>query len=295
MSGRPGWPADPDAPVLAPREEEALAQAVRPVGTRGRGATVAAVLIVLAFVVGLVRPWDFLGDGGGGTPGPVADASGLVVAPTPPPAASSSDAGAPGALPTGDGSTSPTCGYPQGWRSATVQVWGGRRARVWTAVDAAQARGPEDPAIPFNAIAGEDFTAIGWCAPVTGDERPPASAQGVLWQVGTDGLAHRVAFRRLEPPAPSSLGELWAPDTGSTPGPSDSPGVSPSASGASGAAPAWPLGGYVIELATPDGTWSRWLGLELRAVPGSTAGPTASPATSASPRASGSPVPRPSG
>lgn len=267
MTERPGGPVDPDAPFLAPREEEALAQAVRPVAGRRRGATIAAVLIVLAFVVGLVRPWDFLGDVAGPF-GPLPRASGAVAVGTAAPDGTG-DAGVPGPLGSGIGAgTAPTCGYPQAWRSAVIQRWSGRRARVWTAVDVGQARSADDPAIPFNVIAGDDFAAIGWCAPVSGDDRPPASARGRLYRIVEGGVAEELAYRRLEPPAPTSLGELWVPDTGA------------------GSTPlAWPPGRYVIELATPDGSWSRWLGLELRMAPVSPTGP---PVTR-------SPLPTPSG
>ena len=278
MTERPRGPVDPDSPVLAPREERALAEAVRPVAARGRGAPIAAVLIVLAFVVGLVRPWDFLGKAA--PPGQPAG-SGAVAAATPAPG-ETTDPGDQGPVPTGT-AKAPTCGYPMGWRSATLQRWGGQRARVWSAVEVVgRATGPGDPSIPFNVVAGDDFTAIGWCAPVAGDERPPAVVPGRLFGYGAAGAIAELPYRRLEPPAPSALGELWVPVV--------------AAPGASGTGPAWPAGRYVIELATPDGTWARWLGIELRAVPTAsdlvTGGPSSVPSSSrpASPAPSPSPA-----
>ena len=270
MTERPRGPVDPDSPVLAPREEQALEEAVRPVAARGRGATVATVLIVLAFVVGLVRPWDFLGGGDGPRP----TAPGAIAAATSPPA----DSAVPGVeapIPSGT-AAAPTCGYPMGWRSATLQRWAGQRARVWSAVDVVQATGPEDPSIPFNVVAGEDFTAIGWCAPVAGDERPPVGAQGGLYGIDAAGTAHELPHQRLEPPAPSALGELWIPGNAGSP---------PSA---------WAPGRYVIELATPDGSWARWLGLELRDAPAVATEPSATPSAVPGPSDQASRSPGPS-
>src|SRR4029077_9798899 len=124
------------------------------------------------------------------------------------------------------------------WRSATIQTWAGRRARIWTAVDVARGSGARDPAIDFQVVAGEDFTAIGWCAPVTGDERPPAGVTGRLFRVLDDGGVVEEPYARREPPAPSALGELWVPVDGPQ-APVDG----------------WPTGRYVITLSTADGTW----------------------------------------
>ena len=281
MTQRPGGPVDPDSPVLAPREEQALEEAVRPVASRGRGAIVAAVLVVLAFVVGLVRPWDLLG---GSSPADQPTGSGAIAEGTPGPG-DSTNPGDQGPTAT---AKPPTCGYPTDWRSATLQLWGGRRARVWSAVDVEpRATGPADPSIVLNVVAGDDFTAIGWCAPVAGDERPPNGVQGRLFGFGVDGAIADLPYRRLEPPAPSALGELWVPVV--------------AAPGSSGTSPAWSPGRYVIELATADGSWTRWLGIELRKVPQNgvpSGSPSAVPSGSPSPSGSAgtvSPAPSPSG
>jgi hypothetical protein len=266
MTERPGRQVDPDAASLAPHEEAALADAMRPVAIRGRGVTIAAILIVAAFAIGLLRPWDWLLPAGGSAAGGTRPVASVAVAPGPT-----------RTTPTGDGSSpeptgralAPTCGYPDSWRSATLQRWAGQRARVWTAVDVAPAPGPDDPAIPFQIVAGEDFRAIGWCAPVTGAERPPSTALAKLFRI-EEGVAVETLYIRLEPTAPTELGELWAP--------ADTP---------TGASAAWPYGRYVIELATPDGSWSRYLGMELR---GALEPATAPPPTQA-PVDVGSPVP----
>src|SRR4051794_31507089 len=110
MTERPGRPADPDAAVLAPREEAALAESVRPVGGRGRGASLAALLIVVAFVVGVVRPWDYLPTGGSGRSRPVPDGSFAAVGDT----SGVGDVGTdPDAAVSSGIAPAPTCGYPR--------------------------------------------------------------------------------------------------------------------------------------------------------------------------------------
>ncbi len=218
MTERPPRPSvDPDDATLAPGEQAALDESVRPVGARGRGATIAAVLIVLAFVVGLVRPWDWLAAAPGpGDQRPVASGATAARTGAPTDGAPGPDASDGTGLPA-DQRPAPTCGYPTSWRSATIQTWAGRRARVWTAVDVAPASDPADPAIDFQVVAGEDFTAIGWCAPVdrrrtAARRRRSAACSGSL----TTATAVELPYARLEPPASSALGELWVPAGRST-------------------------------------------------------------------------------
>jgi hypothetical protein len=276
MSERPGPTSERDDASLAPSEERALESSVRSLGSRGRGPGVAAALIVVAFLVGLVRPWDWLASPEGSAPGP--PGSSTSAGPAEDPAGSP---GAPGG-PDARGSASPevagsACGYPQGWRSATIQRWAGRPARVWSAVEVAEASGPADPSIPFQAVDGDDFRAIGWCAPVAGPDRPPQTARASLFLV-SGGVATEVRYDRLEPTGPDALGELWQPEARSD-----------------GTRPAWPDGRYVIRLATPTGAYERYLGLDLGAVR-RTPAPTRSPSPSASASAgpsSASPAPSP--
>ncbi len=202
-----------------------LEEAIRPVAKRGRGPTFTIALVVLAFVLGVVRPWDWLPNGGAASdarPGGEAAATGALVT-------GSGDAGGTGATPAGPTPTpapgsveaaAQVCAYPQGWRSATLQNYAGRRALVWTAVDAVSATGPLDPSIPFEGVAGDTFTAIGWCAPVDGPDRPPDGTTARLFRVA-DGRATPEPYVRLHPAAPNPLGELWGPvgSPAASPGP----------------------------------------------------------------------------
>jgi hypothetical protein len=116
---------------------------------------------------------------------------------------------------------------------------------VWSAADAVAAQGPLDPAIPFSTIASTTVTAFGWCAPVSGPERPPLAAVGTLFRLDASG-PRKLAFDRLEPAAPDALGELWVPVPQSV-----------------GRRPPWPPGRYVIRISAPGGTFERYLGIEV--------------------------------
>ncbi|HEY2887301.1 MAG TPA: hypothetical protein VGJ17_01690 [Candidatus Limnocylindrales bacterium] len=303
---------EPDPIDFEPQERAMLEEAVRPVARRGRGPTVTIALVVAAFAIGLVRPWDWLGGGAASQARPIGDqaaASGAIAAgvdgsatPAPVPTAS--------AAPGSDAAAAQTCAYPQGWRSATLQNYAGRRALVWTAVEAVQATSPLDPAIPFDGIAGDTFTAIGWCAPVDGPDRPPQGTAGRLYRI-ENGRAVPEPYVRLHPAAPNPLGELWGPvgrASAASPGPGASPtasapaaspvdgtGLLPDEAGTTG--PIWPPGHYVIELGDPADGWARWLGLDIRLSP-PVVDPASGPTESVGPAASDGPAPasaRPAG
>ena len=71
-----------------------------------------------------------------------------------------------------------------------------------TGLDSGRGRcrvGADDPAIPFRPIVSEKVTAIGWCAPVDGGERPPLAATATLFRV-TDGRRPTSRTPGLSPP-----------------------------------------------------------------------------------------------
>jgi hypothetical protein len=237
-------PDDLGPDVLAPREEARIESAVTALGRDGGpGPVIVAVLVVAAFMLGLFRPWDLFGtpapvpavttpglvDGRADDGRPVASASTGLVQRTAPP------------VPR----TAITCALPSQWRSSTIEDWTGRQARVWKAVEVVQASGPTDPAIPFEPIVSPTVTAIGWCAPVNGPDRPPQNLTASLFRI-RDGAAVQVVYDRLEPAEPDPLGELWVPLPRTV-----------------GNRPSWSLGRYVIELRSTSGGYVRYLGLEL--------------------------------
>lgn len=244
------------------RDESVTLPPTERLGRRGPGPVLVGALVVAAFLVGVVRPWDWLappGPGPGVTLTPTARGTGPVQTDSGSfPAAGGPAATSPRPAPRVD----PTCAYPSSWRLAAIQEWGGRPARVWSATEAVAASGPDDPSIPFSVIASTAVTAVGWCAPVIGDERPPLAAVGTLFRVDVDS-AREIPFDRLEPSAPDALGELWVPVPQSV-----------------GRRPPWPPGRYVIRLMAPGGSFERYLGIEVVRVvrdadPGAAPGPAA--------------------
>jgi hypothetical protein len=264
MTDRPGPVEDRESTVLSASEEAALAGSVRQIGGTGRGPLIAGVLIAVAFAVGLIRPWDFLL---GNDPGPQ---DGLPV----PSAAIAPDGSAVPA--SGDPAVRPpeaaswTCGYPDSWRSSTVQLWAKRVAWVKSAVPVVEASGPDDPAIPIEGINGDEFSAIGWCAPVEGPERPPHAATAELFRL-EGGTAVAVPYERLEPTSgPDALGELWQ-----------------TVAEADGTHAMWAPGTYVIRFATPTGAYIRYMGFEIEPAPEDE--PSGRPSSSPEPSPEGSP------
>jgi hypothetical protein len=234
---------------LAPHEERQVQESIRLVGRAGRGPVLVGALVVGAFLLGLIRPWDVLGPSTSDSAPP----RGAPTAGSDVPGASSvaGEITMPdGTVPTGQPSPPPpsralTCAFPMQWRSATIEDWNGRQARVWKAATVATGTGPDDPSIQFEAIVAATVTAIGWCAPVDGPERPPQAVRSTLYRI-RNGIAIPVAYDRLEPVESDALGELWVPKP---------QGV--------GNRPTWPMGRYVIELRSPTGAYVRYLGLEL--------------------------------
>lgn len=252
MSGDPSSRPRPDPDAqLAPRERAALERSVVRVGGRSRRALAVAALVGVAFLVGLARPWDWAAPGRPAPPPADREAPGLPAEGSLAPGPAQGTMGpAPGRAP-GIGPGLPggsTCAQPSGWRTATIQTWAGRRARVWTATRAVPATGPADPRIPFRRVVSDRVVALGWCAPVDGPERPPLAAVATLFLVGA-GTPAEVPYRRLEPSAPDVLGELWGVPRGSR-----TPAL---------LAAAWPPGRYVIRIATASGSYERYLGLEV--------------------------------
>lgn len=246
--GRAGL--DDTAPVV--REHD-----MRPVAGGGgsRFMVLALALAGIAIATTVVKPWEAVGPGVEGALGHAGShVDGTAYRPPETPLPDPTPDGASTSV-----STSPACASPQSWRTATIESWFGRMARVWSATEAGE-DAIDDPSLPFEPVIAERITAIGWCAPVLGPERPPVTAQGSLWRLGGEGM-EPVGFVRLEPDERNALGELWAPPPGGD-------GV-------------WPPGRYVIELRTPSGSWRRTIGIEvLTAHPDST--PFASPSAPAS-------------
>ena len=201
----------------------------------------------------ILKPWDPVGDDvADAPPGRPADAAGS------PRSASPIARPAPAAH---DDEVTDLCLRPLGWRIVATEIWVDRTARTWKAIDAVEASGPDDPAIPVVLVTGEAVPRLGWCAPVVGPDIPPVAARATIFALGTRRPVE-LTTRLLEPTEPASGGGIWAPPKAATcRRPSRTRG---------------PPGRYVIRIATPDRRFERWLGAEvLRPARERAAGPAA--------------------
>ena len=210
----------------------------------GRGLTLPAMVVAIALVLAIFKPW--------GTAQPQTSnepATGVAV--------TSEPSHAPAPTPESDVTTAARenermCASPSGWRLSTLQMWAGRTRpiRSWAVVEPVEASGPTDKRIPIIPVAADRITAIGYCAPESGSDLPPADARAELYSLDAAG-AHLLSGVRIEPRKETSMGILWAPNPrGGRRDPL--------------ARRSWPDGVYVIHISTPGGYFDRWLGGELR-------------------------------
>jgi len=140
------------------------------------------------------------------------------------------------------------CLEPSGWRVYSSERWGGQQVRSWTAmtpIDAAT--GPTDPRIPVVPVVSQAVLAMGFCAPISGPDKPPADATDHIFRLTAtivDGepitRAEVLAPIRVAPEErPSYLGAAYAPLAG----------------------PSWLDGVYVVHV-QGDG-FSRWFGIQV--------------------------------
>ena len=233
------------------------------------------VLLAVAFLIAVVQPW---------ADSPPTEL-GAVRSPAGSPSASRPGTGSPTTEPPtptpspdiGYAELVETCGFPSGWRFATLQSWIGRTDPIptWSAIDPAPAEDAADPSIPYVIAATDLVLAIGYCSPVD-DSRPPASVEVEIWAIPAGGPPLRVeGMERLVPPHANALGGLWLPTAA----------VTTTVDGATG----WAPGRYVIRLVGP--AYDRWLGVAIEDIsglrrspaPGGSPGPGGSTSPTASP------------
>ncbi|HEX5013375.1 MAG TPA: hypothetical protein VFV72_04375 [Candidatus Limnocylindrales bacterium] len=210
----------------------------RIVGARDgrRSAATTMALIGVLLIVAVVKPW---GDDGAG-PGSIGRAT-----PSPRPADGAPRTPAP---PDAADRLAEVCLNPSGWRIIATERWDDDAIRSWRAVEASTASNPLDPDISFTRVAAEAVPVVGYCAPISGPDRPPEDARGSVFSVA-DGTSSRLRVTRLAPIDDVAGGAAWL-------------GFGRGASGGA-ASPTWPLGRYAIRVGTSDGRYERWLGIEI--------------------------------
>ena len=163
-------------------------------------------------------------------------------------------------LPGGSPDASPADGTPR--PSASTGRPFLQATRMWLAIDpSSDAVGPLDPAIPAILVVLETLPALGYCAPTSGSDRPPAEVVVAAWSVEAGGVARPLALRRVATPdgADTSTEGLFAP-------------VGPGAGPTEG----WPPGRYVFQVRGASEPYQRWFAVEVRGW--SSGAPDASPA-----------------
>jgi hypothetical protein len=227
-----------------------------PLPPRRDGPTASSVFaaIVVALVVAILKPWGTVGE-------PVLPIEVIRSAPS----GASSVSSRPTPRPTPDVArelVAALCLEPNGWRLYATERWSDRLVRSWKSIEPlAAADGPADPGIPQFPEASRAVLTLGYCAPVTGAERPPGPTTTTIYRLtnedgsqGGDPRWEIIDPARVQPAdEPSQLGGAWAPpDSGET------------AAASSRSASGWPGGTYVFRIATEDTgavSYTRWFGV----------------------------------
>ncbi len=227
------------------------------------------VLVALALVVAVVKPWDR-----GSSAAPAAGPGGTSV-----PTASPTIASTPGAGDWTEIGARVACLSRSNWLAVVDQVDGPTVSRSWTRIDLAPATGPTDPAITRTLVYADAVPRLGFCAPTTdpGGAGGDVSFRVSAWRLGPGDPSpgHSV----ITEIAPVVIASGTAEDRGVLYGP---PGRHPSHRDVSGRASSWRVGTYVFRVQLGGGGASAsveaWFAVELH---GPRPGPTGSPTPSA--------------
>ena len=226
---------------------------------RGPSIELLVAIVVVAVAITVLKPW------GGSTGQP-----GAVVRPAVVVTGSAAVGEAPSAEPSptvdpGRALAAEMCLEPSGWRMFATERWSDRLIRSWVLVEPlVGASGPDDPRIPFIDETSMAVLNLGYCAPISGPDRPSAAATTTIlakWSAASGPTASGEApppthwdviqpERALPTRGATPYGGSWAP-----PGP--------------GAA-SWPSGTFVFEIGEPGAATTashRWFGviIDLRA------------------------------
>lgn len=238
----PDHPVEPISDVARP-----VARTVR-IAARDRRPVIALIAIGAFLAVAIVKPWA-------GTAGDRPATTGRAIVTMP--AAASGPASA--VIPGSDAAERirAHCQDPLGWRVYSREQWTDSAVRVWRRLEPAdRASGPLDPTLPVVEV-GPDVSAVGYCSPWTGIERPPDGASVTAWWIdrqGANPIARPLELRSVAPSAPNVLGVLY--------GPANAPGARPA-----GPVAHWSPGRFVFVVGGTD--FTRWWAVDV--LPGSLA------------------------
>jgi len=243
-----------------------LTTRIGPAGGAGRGFSTAVVLVALALVVAVLKPWDWFAPPAvpPGREGAAVSAARPATSPTVAPTSASGDW-------TGAGPRV-ACVSGTSWLAVVDQVNGPTVSRSWTRLDPVPATDPLDATVARTHVYADSVPRIGFCAPDTGWSGAAGSPEA-----GTDLTLFHVRAWRIRPASvaagPQSAAEI-APalvsggtlaDRGALYGPPISPNMRRVDLSTNAA---WPAGTYVFQVehtgAGPAGRNAAWLAIELR-------------------------------
>lgn len=242
-----------------PPEAEAPVPDLHTVRVRPRsdGSGVARALwaVVALLTVAILKPWA------GGSPG--ATDRPVAVSPTFLPATP-----VPTEDRTAEGLATQICLGAGAWEIVSLETWRTQDVRVWRAIEPlAAADGPADPAIPSVPVGALEVTALGWCAPAFGPQRPTGPARVSAWSV-RNGVATDLALRQVQPAAVTPLAALYVPLTSCPERTICAPLLREPVPGP------WTTGRVVFHYVDAGGTTDAWLAADLDiAVPRPTGAP----------------------
>ena len=132
---------------------------IGPAAGAGRGLSTVVVLVALALVVAVLKPWDWL------SPPAVAPGREGAAIPAAGPATSPPVAPTPASRDWTGAGLQVACLSGTSWLAVVDQVDGPVTSRSWTRLDPVPATGPLDPAIARTHVYAESVPRIGFCAP----------------------------------------------------------------------------------------------------------------------------------
>jgi hypothetical protein len=136
---------------------------IGPAGGAGRGLSTLVVLVALALVVAVLKPWGWF------APPAVAPGREGAAIPAARPATSPTVAPTPASRDWTGAGPQVACLSGVRWLAVVDQVNGPVTSRSWTRLDLVPATGPLDPAIARTHVYAESVPRIGFCAPGSAD------------------------------------------------------------------------------------------------------------------------------
>jgi len=227
---------------------------IGPAAGAGRGLSTLVVLVALALVVAVLKPWDWF------APPAVAPGREGAAIPAARPATSPPAISTPGSHDWTGGGPQVACLSGTSWLAVVDQVNVPVTSRSWTRLDLVPATGPLDPAIARTHVYAESVPRIGFCAPGSAD----AADGGATFLVRAWRLTSPMAAPAGSEATPAEDAGAAVPGVGPPGAREATPVVLTVVSGGTAAdggalfgPPGWlTVGGAAGRAADPEGAWA---------------------------------------